>query len=47
MLDELKAQITSAIADVTEDMVQHVWQAVDYRWDVYRATDAHCEVFHT
>jgi hypothetical protein len=24
MLDELKAQITSAIADVTEDMVQHV-----------------------
>jgi hypothetical protein len=48
MLDELKAQITAAIADVTKNMLQHFWQEVDYRWDVCRPTDGtHCEVFCT
>jgi hypothetical protein len=47
-LDELKAQTTAAIARVTKDMLQRVWQDVDYRWDVCRATDdTHCEVIRT
>jgi hypothetical protein len=47
MLHELKAWITAATANVTKDMLQLVWQEVDYRWDVCRATDgAHCRVFH-
>jgi hypothetical protein len=44
-LDELKAWITAAIANVTKDMLQRVWQEVDY---IYRATDdAHCEVLRS
>jgi hypothetical protein len=44
-LDELKARITAAIANVTRDMLQRAWQEVDY-WDVSRATDgSHCEAF--
>jgi hypothetical protein len=49
-LDELKAWITAAILNVTKDMLQHVWQKMDYRWDVHvcRARDGtQCEVFHT
>jgi hypothetical protein len=38
-LDEPKARITAAIGDVRKAMLQHVWQEVDYRWDVCRATD--------
>jgi hypothetical protein len=31
-----------------KDMLQHVWQEVDCRWDVCRATDGtHCEVIFT
>jgi hypothetical protein len=41
MLDELETWLTSAIADVTKD----IWQEMDCRWDVCRATDgAHSEV---
>jgi hypothetical protein len=46
-LDEPKARITAAIADVTKDVLQCVWQEVDSRWawDVCRAKDdAHCVV---
>jgi hypothetical protein len=46
--DELKAWITAAIVNVTKGMLQRIWQEVDYRWEVCRATDrAHCEVFRT
>jgi hypothetical protein len=48
MLDELKAWITAATANVTKDMLWHIWQEVDYRWDVCRSTDCtHCEVVFT
>jgi hypothetical protein len=48
MLDELKSQITAAIAYVTKDNLQHNWQEVVCRRNICRATDgAHCEVFHT
>jgi hypothetical protein len=47
-LDDLQAQITAATADITQDMLQHPCQKVDYRWDVCRAVEGvHCEVFHT
>jgi hypothetical protein len=47
-LDEIKARITAATANVSKGMLQHVWQEVDYMWDVRRAKDgAHCEVFRT
>jgi hypothetical protein len=43
LLDELKVQITAANVDITKD----IWQEVDCRGDVCRATDAaYCEVFH-
>jgi hypothetical protein len=35
MLDELKTWKTAAIAYVTKDMLQCVWQVVNYRWDVH------------
>lgn len=45
-LGELKAWVVEAVAGVIKDMLQHVWQEVDYRWDVCRITDgAHHEVF--
>jgi hypothetical protein len=47
-LDELKARITVAIADVTMDMLQRVCQETAYTWGAYRVTDtAHSEVFRT
>jgi hypothetical protein len=47
-LDELKARIIAAIANVTKGMLQRVWHEADYSRDVHRATDgAHCEVFRT
>jgi hypothetical protein len=43
MLGELKAQVTAAIADVTKDMLQCIWQKLNYWW---RDTHgAHCEEF--
>jgi hypothetical protein len=33
-LDEQKARITAAIANVTEGIILHIWQEVDYRWTV-------------
>jgi hypothetical protein len=45
MLDELKEQITAMTENVTNDMLQHVWQDVNYSCNVCTATDgAHCEV---
>jgi hypothetical protein len=45
-VDEIKARISAATANVTEDMLQCNWQEVDYKCDVCRAADgAHCEVF--
>jgi hypothetical protein len=38
-LDELKAQITVAIADVTKDMLQRVWQEMKSMWGAYRVTE--------
>jgi hypothetical protein len=44
-LYELRAQVIAAVTNVTKDMLEHVQQLVDYRWDIRRATDnAHCEV---
>jgi hypothetical protein len=46
MLDGLKSQITAATENFMKNMLQHVWQDVDYRCNVCRATDgAHCEAF--
>jgi len=43
-LNDLKAWITAAIADVTKNILQRIWQKVNYRWDVNRARDgAHSE----
>jgi hypothetical protein len=43
MLD-LRARITAAIAAIDHDMLQRVWQELDYRLDVCRVTKgAHIE----
>jgi hypothetical protein len=34
MLDELRALITAAVANVTKDTLQHLWQEVSYTLDV-------------
>jgi galactose-1-phosphate uridylyltransferase len=50
MLDELKSGIIAAIADVTKDILQNIWQEVGCKWNIHvcRATDGtQCEVFHT
>jgi hypothetical protein len=45
---ELKAWITATIENVRKDILQHIWQEVDYKWDVCRAKDGtQYEVFHT
>jgi hypothetical protein len=44
-LYELNALITAAIANITKDMLQHIWQGIDYGWDVCRTTDGTCKVF--
>lgn len=49
-VDELEVRVTVAIAHVTDDVLQCVWQKLDSRWEVCRATyayGAHCEVFRT
>jgi hypothetical protein len=48
MVDELKAWITAAIANVSEYMLECIWQEADYKCGVCRAVDGvHCEVFYT
>jgi hypothetical protein len=48
VLDDIKAQITAALENITKDMLQHIWQEVDCRWDIFRATDgSHCGVVFT
>jgi hypothetical protein len=37
-IDQLKQRIRAAIASVTPDVLGHVWQEVEYRLDVCRAT---------
>jgi hypothetical protein len=39
MLDELDVRIAAETANVTKDILQHVWQQVNYRREVYRAND--------
>jgi hypothetical protein len=44
--DELRARFAAAIANITKDILQSVWQEIVYRWDVCRARDgANWEVF--
>ena len=43
-LDDLRARITAAIADIDRNMLHKVWQEIDYRLDVCRVTrGAHIE----
>jgi hypothetical protein len=43
-IDDLKRRITEAVAAVTCDMLQRVWEELDYRFDICRATrGAHIE----
>ena len=43
-VDELKAQITEAVATIDNAMLGRVWQELDYRLDVCRVTNgAHIE----
>jgi hypothetical protein len=37
--DHLKASITEALHSVTPDVLRRVWQELDYRLDVCRATN--------
>jgi hypothetical protein len=49
-LDELKAPITAATVNVTNDTLQRVWHKTEYGWDVRESRaiyDAHCEVYRT
>lgn len=38
-LPELRARIYAATEQVTPDMLQRVWQEIDFRWDVCRITN--------
>ncbi|PSN36412.1 hypothetical protein C0J52_25453 [Blattella germanica] len=43
-LDELRARITAAIADIDRDMLQKVWQEMEFRLDISCVTrGAHIE----
>jgi hypothetical protein len=43
-IDDLKRRITEAVAAVTCDMLQRVWEKLDYRFDICRVTrGAHIE----
>jgi hypothetical protein len=37
-VDDLRARITGALADVTPDMLHRTWREIHYRWDICRAT---------
>ena len=43
-VNELKQRIAIALETVTQDMLHHVWEELDYGLDVYRVTSgAHIE----
>ena len=43
-MDELKAQITEAVATIDNTMLEHIWQELDYWLDVCHVTNsAHIE----
>ena len=45
-IQHLQERITSAIETVTRDMIQKVWQEIEFRLDVSRATNvAHIEMY--
>ena len=45
-IQHLQERITSAIEAVTRDMIQKMWQEVEFRLDVSRATKvAHIEMY--
>ena len=45
-ITNLKAKITDAFATITEHMLENTWREIDYRLDVFRATNrAHVEVY--
>jgi hypothetical protein len=43
-IDELKLRITAGIKTIDRNMVERVWDELDYRLDIYQATNgAHTE----
>ena len=43
-VDKLKARKTEAVAAIDNEMLERVWQELDYRFDVCRVTNsAHIE----
>jgi hypothetical protein len=45
-LQHLRDRIATAIATVTPDIIQRAWHEIEYRLDVYRATNgAHIETY--
>ena len=45
-IQQLQNRITSAIKNVTRDMIQKTWQEIEFRLDVSRATNgAHIEMY--
>ena len=45
-IQHLQERITSAIETVTRDMIQKTWQEIEFRLDVFRATNgAHIETY--
>jgi len=45
-IQHLQERITSAIENVTRDMIQKTWQEIEFRLDVSRTTNgAHIEMY--
>ena len=45
-INDLRHRIIEAIDTVTVDMLARIWQEIEYRWDVVRATHgAHVEMY--
>ena len=42
-VNELKQKIIIVLETVTQDMLHHVWEELDYRLDLCWITDAHIE----
>jgi hypothetical protein len=38
-IDELKLRITAAIETIDRNMLERVWDELDYRMDIYRVTN--------
>ena len=38
-IQQLQERITSAIENVTRDMIQKMWQEIEFRLDVFRAAN--------